>query len=399
MAPSNAPRTSRGGHSPNGRHARRSHDAGEDALFALSLDDVMSDRPWTADELTGGSVGPAAGNAPASDAGDRGAHRAGHAAAAPGAAPTKPTAPAGTPRPASDPSETAAFLAAAAQRYTPSTRGQTATMPHREPDVGSETVAMPAMAEAAAAQRPTPATGMETVAMPAMATAAAQRPAPTPTPTAPDPATRPVMPASAPAAPEPSTLEPPVMDLDDLSHRQFAFDAWAATDLDETSAGMPALDAPVNPLYAGPDPSDEAPRDYDPRADRDVEDLSRRRIETEDYGTVDDDYPIDPFAPAPEYVAPAYTTDAAGTGEAADDRFADYYVEEEPPHFSQFSQTAKVVFIAIVVALLGLIGFEGFQLFHGATKAESEVQQKEDENTDYLDINTLSDPNEGSSSE
>ena len=43
MAPSNAPRTGHGGFSSNGRHARRSHDAGEDALFALSLDDVMSE--------------------------------------------------------------------------------------------------------------------------------------------------------------------------------------------------------------------------------------------------------------------------------------------------------------------------------------------------------------------
>ena len=88
------------------------------------------------------------------------------------------------PRPASDPSETAAFLAAAAQRPT-----------------ASSTIRY----------------------------AAPQQPVYT--------------------APEPE-LEPPVMDLDDLSNRQFAFDSWAASDLDETSGGMPALDIPVNPLFA-----------------------------------------------------------------------------------------------------------------------------------------------------
>ncbi len=40
------------------------------------------------------------------------------------------------------------------------------------------------------------------------------------------------------------------MDLDDLSNRQFAYDSWAAADLDETSGGMPALNIPVNPLFA-----------------------------------------------------------------------------------------------------------------------------------------------------
>ena len=442
MAPSNAPRTGRGGFSSNGRHARRSHDAGEDALFALSLDDVMSDRPWTADELMGGSVGAATGNVPATGASAHGAHRASHAAGVSGSAPapvatsTPSAAPAGTSRAASDPSETAAFLAAAAQRYTPgasvSQASASAPAPQAAPQQAhaqatpahrpkahdravsptapatpgmssnaSETVAIPAQraaVEASAPSRPAvraaaAAAASETVAMPSMAQAQAQSQAAM---------TRPVTPASAspgPAAPEPSALEPPVMDLDDLSNRQFAFDSWAATDLDETSAGMPALDVPVNPLYAGPDPDVSGSHD-DVRMDTFDENHANERIQTEDYGTVDD-YPVDPFAPTPEYATPAAYADAAPTYEesAPEDRFADYYVEEEPPRFSQFSQTAKIAFIAMVVALLGLIGFEGFQLFHGATKAESEVQQKEDKNTDYLDINTLSDPNEGGGSE
>ncbi len=42
-----------------------------------------------------------------------------------------------------------------------------------------------------------------------------------------------------------------------------------------------------------------------------------------------------------------------------------------------------------------MIAFEGFQLFRGPTQAESETQQKEDDNQ-YLDINTLKgDPNDG----
>ena len=58
-------------------------------------------------------------------------------------------------------------------------------------------------------------------------------------------------------------------------------------------------------------------------------------------------------------------------------------------------QAVKVAFIAIVIALLGVIAFEGFRLFSGPTQAESETQQKEDDN-EYLDINTLKgDPNDG----
>ena len=46
MGSSNASRNGRGGFASAARHAKRAFDEGEDNLFALSLDDVMSDRPW-----------------------------------------------------------------------------------------------------------------------------------------------------------------------------------------------------------------------------------------------------------------------------------------------------------------------------------------------------------------
>lgn len=268
MGSSNASRSGRGGFTSAARHAKRAFDEGEDDLFALSLDDVMSDRPWTADELMGGKP-PSAG----------------------------------------DPSETASFIAAAQH-----------------------------------------------------------------------------------LAPEPS-----VADLDDFATRQFAFDSWAAADLDETSAGMPALDIPVNPLFAA---AEERDPDYnETTAYNDHFDAASRasRIETEDYGSASSAYDNGPFADAsaPEYNKTGVKDASASsyTRGTDDERFADYYTEEEPPHFSEFPQAAKMVFIAIIVALLGVIAFEGFQLFRGPTASESATQQKEDDN-DYLDINTLKgDPN------
>lgn len=53
MRSSNASRGSHGGSPTSGTHARRTFDEGEDSIFALSLDDVMGDRPWTANELMG----------------------------------------------------------------------------------------------------------------------------------------------------------------------------------------------------------------------------------------------------------------------------------------------------------------------------------------------------------
>lgn len=232
MRSSNASRSSHGGTAPTARHAKNAFDEGEDDLFALSLDDVMSDRPWTADELMGGGArptsakpAPSATPAPASVPADDFATR-------PIVQTTRKAAPA--PHPISDPSETAAFLAAAAQHPT-----------------ADNTIRY--------------------------------------------------------AAPQQS--------------------AYTAPEYNKTG----------------------------------VKDAS----------------------------ASSYTH---GTD---DERFADYYTEEEPPHFSEFPQAAKMVFIAIIVALLGVIAFEGFQLFRGPTASKSAAQQKEDDNQ-YLDINTLKgDPNDG----
>ena len=331
MGSSYASRNGRGSATPTARHAKRACDEGEDDLFALSLDDVMSNRPWTAEELVGGgarptSVKPApfATPAPASVPADDFATR-------PVMQATRKAAPAS--RPASDPSETAAFLAAAAQRPVPGS-----TPSHAAP------------------QQP------------------------------------------AYAAPEPE-LEPPVMDLDDLANRQFAFDSWAAADLDETSAGMPALDIPVNPLFAAAEERSSAYDNATAYASRPNEQPRAGRIETENYGRASSGYSRDPFAtaPAPDYNQASVKAASASayTHDADDERAADYHTEEESPHFSEFPQAAKVIFIAIVIALLGVIAFEGFQLFRGPTASESATQQKEDDNQ-YLDINTLKgDPNDG----
>ncbi len=331
MGSSNALRNGRGGAKPTARHAKHAFDEGEDGLFALSLDDVMSDRPWTAEELMGGGArptsakpAPSATPAPASVPADDFATR-------PIMQATRKAAPA--PRPASDPSETAAFLAAAAQRPT-----------------ADNTIRY----------------------------AAPQR--------------------QAYSAPEPE-LEPPVMDLDDLANRQFAFDSWAAADLDETSGGMPVHDIPVNPLFAAAEVHDSVYDDAAAYASRPSEQPRADRIETEDYDRASSGYSRDPFAaaPAPEYNDTGVKAASASsyTHDADDERAADCHIEEEPPRFSAFSQAAKVAFIAIVIALLGVIAFEGFQLFRGPTASESATQQQEDDN-EYLDINTLKgDPNDG----
>lgn len=331
MGSSNASRNGRGGTASGARHAKHAFDEGEEGLFALSLDDVMSDRPWTAEELMGGGVrptsakhAPSATPAPASVPADDFATR-------PIVQETRKAAPA--PRPTSDPSETAAFLAAAAQRPT-----------------ADSTIRY----------------------------AAPQR--------------------SAYTAPEPE-LEPPVMDLDDLSNRQFAFDSWAAADLDETSGDMPALNIPVNPLFAAAEERDSAYDNAAAYTSRPSEQPRASRIETEDYGQTSSGYSRDPFAatPAPDYnQANVKAASASSYTHGTDDkRAADYHTGEEAPRFSEFSQAAKVVFIAIIIALLGVIAFEGFQLFRGPTASESATQQKEDDNQ-HLDINTLKgDPNDG----
>lgn len=321
MALSKASCTGRGLIPAIGGHVHRMFDEGEDDLFSLSLDDVMNDRPWTADELMGGgarpsSLNPALAPKPAS---------APTPAQSPVSTPALTSATTPAPRPASDPSETAAFLAAA-------TQGKSA----------DSTVMY-----------------------------------------------------SAQQLPVPAARKPPVTRLDEPVAHQVAYDSWAATDLDETSTGMPALDVPVNPLFA----ANTSAADYESgTAFSDYSDgyAGNGRIETEDYGTASSDYLNDPYAatPAPEYdpeaaSAPAYTK---STGE---ERFADYYATEKALRFSEFPQAVKVAFIAIIIALLGVIAFEGFQLFRGPTASESATRQKEDDNQ-HLDINTLKgDPNDG----
>lgn len=319
MALSKASCTGRGVTPAIGGHVHHMFDGDEDDLFSLSLDDVMSDRPWTADELMGGGARPSSPDP--SLAPKPAAAPVQSPVSVPVAAPT----PTPAPRPASDPSETAAFLAAA-------TRSKSA----------DSTVMY-----------------------------------------------------SAQQLPVPAARKSPVTRLDEPVAHQVAYDSWAAADLDETSTGMPALDVPVNPLFA----ANTSAADYEGGAAySDYSDgyAGTDRIETEDYGTASSDYLNDPYAatPAPEYdpevaSAPAYTK---STGE---ERFADYYAEEKALRFSEFPQAVKVAFIAIVIALLGVIAFEGFRLFSGPTQAESETQQKEDDN-EYLDINTLKgDPNDG----
>lgn len=311
MGSSNASRNGRGVTASAARHAKRAFDEGEDDLFALSLDDVMSDRPWTAEELMGGGARPTS------------AKPAPSATSAPTPAPA--SAPTPAPRPASDPSETAAFLAAA-------TQGKSA----------DSTVMY-----------------------------------------------------SAQQLPAPAVSEPPVTRLDEPVAHRVAYDSWAAADLDETSTGMPALDVPVNPLFA----ANTSAADYESSAaysDYSDGHADTGRIETEDFGTASSDYLNNPYAatPAPEYdpeaaSAPAYTK---STGE---ERLADYYAAEKALRFSEFPHAVKVAFIAIVIALLGVIAFEGFQLFRGPTASESATQRKEDDNQ-HLDINTLKgDPNDG----
>ena len=319
MALSKASCTGRGVTPAIGGHVHHMFDGDEDDLFALSLDDVMDDRPWTADELMGGGARPSSPDP--SLAPKPAAAPAQSPVSAPVAAPT----PMPAPRPATDPSETAAFLAAA-------TRGKS----------------------------------VDSTVM-----------------------------YSAQQLPVPAARKPSVTRLDDPTAHQVTYDSWAAADLDETSTGMPALDVPVNPLFA----ANTSTAEYDGNAaysDYSDDYAGTGRIETEDYGAASSDYVDDPYAatPAPEYdpeavSAPAYTK---STGE---ERFADYYAEEKSMRFSEFPQAVKVAFIVIVIALLGMIAFEGFQLFHGPTQAESETQQKEDDN-EYLDINTLKgDPNDG----
>ena len=180
MALSKASCTGRGLIPAIGGHVHRMFDEGEDDLFSLSLDDVMDDRPWTADELMGGGARPSNPNPALAPKTASAPTPAQSAVSTPTPTPAPTSAPTPAPRPASDPSETAAFLAAA-------TQGKSA----------DSTVMY-----------------------------------------------------SAQQLPVPAARKPPVTRLDEPVAHQVVHDSWAAADLDETSTGMPALDVPVNPLFA-----------------------------------------------------------------------------------------------------------------------------------------------------
>lgn len=329
MALSKASCTGRGVTPAIGGHVHHMFDGDEDDLFALSLDDVMDDRPWTADELMGGGTRPSSPNPSLAPKPAQAPAPVPVSAPAPAPIPAPAPATMPAPRPASDPSETAAFLAAAAQgKSTDST----------------------------------------------------------------------VM-YSAQQLPVLAARKSPITRLDEPTAHQVAYDSWAAADLDETSTGMPALDVPVNPLFA----ANTSAADHEGGAaysDYSNEYSDAARIETEDYGAASSDYINDPFA-APS--APVYESNVqaeaasapAYTKSAAEGRFSDYYAKEKSMRFSEFPQAVKVAFIAIVIALLGVIAFEGFQLFRGPTASESATQQQENDN-EHLDINTLKgDPNDG----
>ena len=113
MALSKASCTGRGLIPAIGGHVHRMFDEGEDDLFSLSLDDVMDDRPWTADELMGGGVRPSSPNSALAPKPASAPTPAQPPVSTPASTPAPISAPTPTPRPASDPSETAAFLAAA----------------------------------------------------------------------------------------------------------------------------------------------------------------------------------------------------------------------------------------------------------------------------------------------
>ena len=80
---------------------------------------------------------------------------------------------------------------------------------------------------------------------------------------------------------------------------KFAFDSWAAADLDETSGGMPALNIPVNPLFAAAEERDSAYDNTAAYANRPSEQPCASRIETEDYGQASSGYLVTRLLPRP----------------------------------------------------------------------------------------------------
>lgn len=161
---------------------------------------------------------------------------------------------------------------------------------------------------------------------------------------------------------------------------------------------MPALNIPVNPLFAAAEKRDSAYDSTAAYANRPNEQPRAGRIETEDYGQTSSGYSRDPFAATlvPDYNQASVKAASASsyTHGTDDERAADYHTEEEPPRFSEFSQAAKVVFIALIIALLGVIAFEDSSC--SAAPLRPNRQRSKKRTTTSTDINTLKgDPNDG----
>lgn len=331
MGSSNASRNGRGGTASGARHAKHAFDEGEEGLFALSLDDVMSDRPWTAEKLM------AAGFAQQ----------------------VQSTHLPPRPRRHLCPRTTLPPVPSCRRRVKPPPHPVLLAIRPRRRRFSLQRHSAPRQTARFATL---PRSGRHT------------------------------------RLPSPSSSRPswiwmifPTASLPLIPGRR---QIWT-----RPRAAMPALDIPVNPLFAAAEEHDSAHDNTAAYANRPRKQPRASRIETEDYGQTSSDYSRDPFAatPAPDYnQASVKAASASSYTHGTDDRrAADYHTEEEPPRFSEFSQAAKVVFIAIIIALLGVIAFEGFQLFRGPTASESATQQKEDDNQ-HLDINTLKgDPNDG----
>ena len=101
MALSKASCTGRGLIPAIGGHVHRMFDESEDDLFSLSLDDVMNDRPWTADELMGGGTRPSNPNPALAPKTASAPTPAQLAVSTPAPTPAPTSAPTTAPRPAS----------------------------------------------------------------------------------------------------------------------------------------------------------------------------------------------------------------------------------------------------------------------------------------------------------
>ena len=201
---------------------------------------------------------------------------------------------------------------------------------------------------------------------------------------------------SAQRLPVPAARKPPVARLDEPVAHQVAYDSWAATDADETSTGMPALDVPVNPLFA----ANTSAADYEGgTAYSDYSDgyAGNSRIETEDYGTASSDYLDDNRTlPRPHRNMTRRPRPRRHIPKARAKSASPIITPRKRLCVSRnFRRQSRLPLSPLSFALFGVIAFEGFQLFRGPHPSGVGDPAKEDDNQ-YLDINTLKgDPNDG----